>query len=73
MQTKAIAISMISRRSELLFSRPSTLEKFRHFIESADWDEDLIHYQKWIDRACLGFVIFSVLYFVPVLIFTLLK
>jgi len=49
------------------------LGRYRSFIESTDWDEKILNQEKWIDGLCLGLIILSILYFTPVLIFTLLK
>jgi hypothetical protein len=49
------------------------LRRHRSFIESTDWDEKILNQEKWIDGLCLGLIILSLLYFTPVLIFTLLK
>ena len=55
------------------FSARRLLGRHRFFIESPDWDERILNQGKWIDGLCLGFIILSLLYFTPVLIFTLLK
>jgi hypothetical protein len=77
MQTEAKAITVMAIHPEvgtcMKIIRPSVLERFRHFITSTDWDSDLLHREKWIDRICLGLVVLSALYFVPVLVSSLLK
>jgi len=55
------------------FSARRLLRRHRYFIESTDWDEKILHQKKWVDGLCLGLIILSLLYFTPVLIFTLLK
>jgi hypothetical protein len=46
--------------------RPRALRRFRTFIESTDWERRyLCHWG--IDRACLGVILLSALYFLPVL------
>ena len=55
------------------FSAKRLLGRHRSFIESTDWDEKILNQEKWIDGLCLGLIILSILYFTPVLIFTLLK
>ena len=47
-------------------SRRGLLWRFRHFIESSGWVERYFC-NKWIDEACIGGIIVSVLYFLPVL------
>lgn len=46
-------------------AKRSLLKRFRHFIESTDWEGYLCH--KGIDKVCLGIIVISMLYFVPVL------
>jgi hypothetical protein len=41
--------------------RKGLLKRFRHFIESTDWEEYLCH--EWIDRIGLGVIIASIIYF----------
>jgi hypothetical protein len=55
------------------FSKPSLLKRFRYLIEYTDWDEKLLNQEKWINKICFGFIILSSLYFVPVLVLSLLK
>jgi hypothetical protein len=77
MQTEAKAIPVMARHPEagtcVKIIRPSVLGRFRHFITSTNWDENILRREKWIDRICLDLVVLSVLYFVPVLLSTLLK
>jgi hypothetical protein len=40
--------------------------RFQHFIESADWDERYLCNQ-WIDKICLGGIVASMIYFLPIL------
>jgi hypothetical protein len=39
---------------------------FRRFIESSNWDEDLLKYEKWIDVSCVAVIAVSVVFFFPV-------
>lgn len=77
MQTEAKVIPITARHHEMgtcvKIMRPRIRERVRHFITSTNWDEDLLHRGRWIDRICLGVVILSALYFVPVLVSTLFK
>jgi hypothetical protein len=55
------------------YSQQSLLTSFRYFIESTNWDEVLLRRGKWCDKLCVGYIIFSVLYFIPVLVLSILK
>jgi hypothetical protein len=57
-QPKAVRYRLASKRSRL--------RRFQHFIESTDWDEKYL-YHKLIDKICLGLIVLSMVYFVPVL------
>jgi hypothetical protein len=46
--------------------RPHLLRRFQTFIESTDWERRYLCDRR-IDRACLGVIVLSVLYFLPVL------
>ena len=77
MQSIATTFSGWIRWPEIAVSRSLSLKRLqrrhRYFIESMDWDEKILNQEKWIDGLCLGLIILSLLYFTPVLIFTLLK
>lgn len=47
-------------------SKRNLLRRFERFIESTDWDERYLC-SKWIDKACIGVLVISMLYFLPVL------
>ena len=53
-------------------SKRGLLRRFRHFIESSGGVERYCC-TKWIDGACIGVIVVSVLYFLPVLIPLLLE
>ena len=48
-------------------SKRGLLRRFRHFVESSGWVERYFC-NKWIDEACIGVLVISVLYFVPFLL-----
>ena len=77
MQTEATTLSTLARHSEVKtdvkICRPGILEKVRHFIESTDWDEWVTGQERWINRICLGVVIISFVYFIPVLLSALFR
>ena len=52
-------------------SKRGPLRRFRRFIESSNWIERNF-FGKWIDGACVGVIIVSVLYFLPILMSLLL-
>lgn len=54
-------------------SQRSLLKRFRYFIERTNWDEMLFRRGKWFDKLCVGYIIFSVLYFIPVLVLSIVK
>lgn len=45
--------------------KPRQLRRFQAFIESTDWERRYLC-SRQIDRACLGVVLLSALYFLPV-------
>jgi hypothetical protein len=47
-------------------NKQTLLGRFKHFIESTDWDERYLCNQ-WIDKICLGGIVTSVIYFLPIL------
>ena len=47
-------------------SKRGLLRRLRHFVESSDRVERCIC-NSWIDGACIGIIVVSVLYFLPVL------
>jgi hypothetical protein len=49
------------------------LTLFRDFIERTNWDEVLLRREKWFDTLCVVCIIFSVLYFIPVLVVSVVK
>jgi hypothetical protein len=49
----------------------SLLGRFRHFIESTDWEERYLC-NHWVDKICLGGVVASLIYFIP-LLFSILR
>jgi hypothetical protein len=52
---------------------PGFGERFRYFIEHSDWDDKIIAYEESANKICIGVVIASVLYFVPVLLRLLVR
>lgn len=70
MQTVATVSSQIIRQPRSAayrkFGKRGILWRFRDFIESTDWDERYLCH-RWIDKACLGIIAVSILYFVPFL------
>lgn len=55
------------------YPQQSVLKRFRDFIERTNWDEILLQREKWFDTLCVGGIIFSVLYFIPVLVVSVVK
>ena len=53
-------------------AKKSLLRRFQHFIESTDWEERYFC-NHWIDKMCLGGIVVSMIYFIPVLAHFLLK
>ena len=49
-----------------LASKRSLLRRFQHFIETTDWEERY-PCNHWIDKMCLGGIIVSMIYFLPLL------
>ena len=64
------ATSIAIRQSRLVHykitAKKSLLGRFQHFIESTDWEERYLC-NHWIDKACLGGIVISVIYFLPLL------
>jgi hypothetical protein len=46
-----------------LSSKRSLRRRFRHFIESTDWEERYLC-NHWIDRICMGGIVASIIYFI---------
>jgi len=55
------------------YCQQSLLTRFRNFIERTNWDEKLLRREKWFDTLCVVCIIFSVLYFIPVLVVSVVK
>jgi hypothetical protein len=53
--------------------RKSLLKRLRFLVVSTDWDEEFLAQEKWINRTCLAIIIFSILYFAPIVISTLTR
>jgi hypothetical protein len=47
-------------------AKKSLLRRFQHFIESTDWEERYLC-NHWIDKMCIGGIVASVIYFLPLL------
>lgn len=50
------------------YSKPSYIKRFRYFIEHSDWDRKILAQEESANKICIGVVIASALYFVPVLL-----
>jgi hypothetical protein len=46
-----------------LRSNKSLLQKFRHFIETSEWDDKILKHQKWFDGLCWTILISSAVFF----------
>lgn len=55
------------------YSRPSYMKRFRYFIEHSDWDEQILTHEEWANKICVGVMIASIIYFVPLLIKVFLR
>lgn len=64
---RAIAIRQPRAVRYNIAAKRSPLKGFRHFIESADWEERYLC-NRWIDRMCLFGLVASLIYFAPLLI-----
>ena len=49
------------------FLEAFTLRRFRRFIETSDWDKELLLKEKWVNRCCWLILCLSLLYFCPIL------
>ena len=56
-----------------MYSQQGVVIRFRYFVEGTNWDEVLLHRVKWFDKLCIGCIIFSVLYFIPILVVSMLR
>jgi hypothetical protein len=45
-----------------------SLKRFRHFIETSDWDKALLQKEKWVNRCCWLILGLSLLYTSPLLV-----
>ncbi len=71
-RTATIAIRQPRIAHCRITAKKSLLRRFRHFIESTNWEERYIC-NHWIDKACIGGIVASMIYFLPLLIFLILK
>jgi hypothetical protein len=68
MQNMATVSSRMIRQPRVTAYKavPGPLARFRHFIETTDWDGRYLRHRR-IDQICNGILIAAVLYFIPVL------
>jgi hypothetical protein len=63
--------SIATRQTRLVHykitAKKSLLARFQHFIESTDWEKRYLC-NHWIDKACLGGIVISMIYFLPLLL-----
>jgi hypothetical protein len=55
------------------YSRPSSLKRFRYFIEHSDWNDSILAHEEQANRLCVGVIIAAVLSFLPSFIRLLLR
>jgi hypothetical protein len=71
-----VASSSAARRSRAvewkIASKRGLFPRFRHFIESNGRVERCVC-NRWIDEACVGVIVVSALYFLPILVPLLLE
>ena len=65
------AVASISIREPRIVHYKITAQKslfgrLQYFIESTDWEERYLC-NRWIDKMCLGGILVSMIYFIPVL------
>jgi hypothetical protein len=46
--------------------KQTLIRRFQYFIESTEWEKRYLC-NHWIDRMCLGGILTSVIYFLPIL------
>ena len=67
----AVAHSRIIRQPRLVHykitAKKSLFKRFQHFIESTDWEERYLC-NRWIDKMCIGGIVVSMIYFIPLLV-----
>jgi hypothetical protein len=77
MKTMTYTNSRHINKRELVFVRPrkpaSLLRRFQRYIETSDWDEQIIRKQPVIDMICWTVVILSGLAVSPFIVATLLN
>jgi len=71
MTTVPVRAASIAIRQPMLVhykitAKKSLLRCFQHFIESTDWEERYLC-NHWIDKICLGGIVASMIYFLPLL------
>ena len=59
-------------RQRKILSERTLISRFQHFIETTDWEERHLC-NRWIDKTCLGGIVFSALYFTTILVSSLMK
>lgn len=55
------------------WSGPRFTQRFRQFIEHADWERMILSHQKRQDLDCVGVLVAIALYFLPILAAALLR
>ena len=71
MTTEATTFSTHIRGQDAVhkpFAKPTSLSRFRYFIEHSDWDEVILSQEEWIDNLCIGIIIVASVYFIPPLL-----
>jgi hypothetical protein len=55
------------------FSRPSRIKHIRCFLEQINWDKKILSYEDQANKICVGIMIASLIYFIPVVINVFLR
>jgi hypothetical protein len=65
-RTASIVIMQPRMMHYKITAKKSLHRHFQHFIESTDWEERYLC-NHWIDKMCLGGIVASMIYFLPLL------
>jgi len=65
--TMKTVMSVSDQETDSIFVLPFSLRRFRHVIETSDWDRKIVRREKWINGGCWLLVGLSLLYLCPIL------
>ena len=49
-------------------SRPSLIKRLRYFVEQINWDKKVLSHEAQANKICIGIMLASLTYFIPIMI-----